>query len=66
MYQASLNMFNTCFIHKKTLLENLHIGPWFEGFTFIKDCTRKPGTKTPNLPEMSKQYQMTSLARLGE
>jgi hypothetical protein len=30
-----------------------HLGPWFEGFTFIKDCTRKSGTKTSNLPEMS-------------
>jgi hypothetical protein len=29
-------MSNTCFILEKTLLKDHHIGPWFEGFTFIK------------------------------
>jgi hypothetical protein len=48
IYQASLNMFNTCFIHKKTLLENHHIGPWFEGFIFIKDCTGNTSSKDDN------------------
>jgi hypothetical protein len=43
-----------------------HLGPWFEGFTFIKDCTKNPVQKTSKLPETSKQYQMASLARLGE
>jgi hypothetical protein len=54
------------FYHKNLAFINHHLGPWFEGFTFIKDCMRKSGTKTPKLPETSKQHQMALLARLGE
>jgi hypothetical protein len=43
-----------------------HLGPWFKQFIFIKDCTRKPGTKIPNLPETSKQHHRALLAHLGE
>jgi hypothetical protein len=41
------------------------MGPWFEGFTFIKDYMRKSGTKTSNLPEMSTQGRLCCLLAMA-
>ena len=52
--------------HKNHAFFDHHLGPWFEGFTFITDCTKDPERKSPNLPETSKQHQMALLTHLGE
>jgi hypothetical protein len=48
-------------------LKDYPIGPWFEGFTFVKRTAhRKLTRKMPNLPETSQQQVLALLARLGE
>jgi hypothetical protein len=57
-------MHNTClFIIKILASFNHHLGPWFEGFTFIKDCTKDPERKSIKTARTSKQYQKVPLAR---
>jgi hypothetical protein len=42
---------------------NHHLEPWFEGFTFIKDCTKDPERKIIKTARTSKQHQEVPLAR---
>jgi hypothetical protein len=51
--------------HKNLAFINHHLGPWFEGFTFIKDCTKDPERKSPNLPERAsstRRYYLLAIA----
>jgi len=48
-------------------LQDYPIGPWIEGFTFVKKTAqRKPPRDKPELPEASKQRDFTLSTRLGE
>jgi hypothetical protein len=52
--------------HKNHAFFDHHLGPWFEGFTFIKDCLRKILAKTAKNCLNEQTVQNAPFARLGE
>jgi hypothetical protein len=57
-----------CLLHsQEKLLKDYQMGPWFEGFTFIKRLHReKIQHERPKLPETSQHHVLVLSARLGE